>query len=190
MNDVEFARIVGRQYRAAIRMLRHAIEACPDELWDRRDDEAPPWAHALHVIFYTRLYLLDGLGSPLGEGNATEAMRIVGLPLKDFSESELSRIAQTMGMEGITRRDCRPPRVPTKAELLERVDKTLATLAAAMEQVAAGAADAPNPMPWMTGTRGELLLYNLRHVQHHTGRLHSMLGRRGVHVDWVGSVDA
>src|SRR5690348_5777148 len=109
MNDAEFARILGRQYRAAIEMLRNAIDACPDALWDLRDDEAPPWAHALHVIFYTRLYLLDRLDSPLGAGNATEAMRIIGLPLKDLSEPELARIGEALGMGGITRREFRTP---------------------------------------------------------------------------------
>jgi hypothetical protein len=36
------------------------------------------------------------------------------------------------------------------------------------------------------GDRPDVLLYNLRHIQHHVGRLHGTLGRRGVQLEWHG----
>ena len=35
--------IIGRQFAAAIQMLRSAVEACPDDLWDERAYGTPFW---------------------------------------------------------------------------------------------------------------------------------------------------
>jgi hypothetical protein len=43
----------------------------------------------------------------------------------------------------------------------------------------------PNIMPWSGPTLADRLVYNLRHAQHHIGRLHSILGRNKIHVPWV-----
>ena len=64
MSDDHFAEILRRQYAAAMKMLRGVIEKCPEELWDARQDEAPPWQQMLHALFYTRLYLLPSINGP------------------------------------------------------------------------------------------------------------------------------
>lgn len=187
MDNKGFAEVVGRQYTAALRMLRNAIERCPDDVWSYRDGlEAPFWAHALHTLFYTRLYLLDALGNADDAENAAIAMRLIGMPLKDTSGPEMRRVGDAMG--GITLPKYETPRVPTKAELLERLDKCLGALATAMEQAAEGGADGPSPMFWIKGSRWDLLIYNLRHIPQHLGRLHSMLGRRGIKLEWLGGL--
>ena len=33
--------VIGRQFAAAIQMMRLAIEACPEDLWDDRADGSP-----------------------------------------------------------------------------------------------------------------------------------------------------
>ena len=48
--------IVG-QYRAALAMLRTAIETCPDDLWDAAVGRHAFWLIAYHAMFYTDLYL-------------------------------------------------------------------------------------------------------------------------------------
>ena len=40
-------------------MLRSAIEACPDDLWDDRAHGAPFWHLAYHALFYADFYLSD-----------------------------------------------------------------------------------------------------------------------------------
>ena len=35
--------VIGRQFAAAIQMLRSAVEACPDDLWDERAYGTPFW---------------------------------------------------------------------------------------------------------------------------------------------------
>ncbi len=51
--------VIGRQFAAAIQMLRSAIEACPDDLWDDRADGTPFWHLTYHALFYTDFYLSD-----------------------------------------------------------------------------------------------------------------------------------
>ena len=46
------------QYHAALKTLRHAIEKCPDALWDDPADGAAPfWRVVYHTLFYTHFYL-------------------------------------------------------------------------------------------------------------------------------------
>jgi hypothetical protein len=98
-------------------------------------------------------------------------------------------MAATIGYTGLTEASFTTARTPTQDEALVLLEETGSTFRKAMEQMRSpGAADAANPMPWMRGTRAELLLYSLRHLHQHLGRLHSMLGRAGVKVDWIGGL--
>ncbi len=45
------------QYHAGLRMLRQAIEVCPDDLWEGGDHPNQFWHVAYHGLFYTHLYL-------------------------------------------------------------------------------------------------------------------------------------
>ena len=51
--------VIGRQFAAAIQMLRSAVEACPDDLWDERTHGTPFWHLAYHALFFTDFYLSD-----------------------------------------------------------------------------------------------------------------------------------
>jgi hypothetical protein len=169
--------------------MRNAIVNCTDELWERRSAEAAFWQHALHVLFYTRLYCFESLAAAVGANNGAHVMAMIGLPLKDSSEQELQRMAATIGYTGMTEASFTTPVVPSRQQVLGYLEMTLSTSRRAMEQISApGAAVVKNPMPWMSGTRADLLLYNLRHVMLHLGRLHSMLGREGIRVNWVGGM--
>ena len=51
--------VIGRQFAAAIQMLRSAVEACPDDLWDDYAHGTPFWHLAYHSLFYADFYLSD-----------------------------------------------------------------------------------------------------------------------------------
>jgi hypothetical protein len=177
MTDNHFADILRRQYTASLRMLRGVIEKCPDELWDTRDDEAPAWQQALHTLFYARLYLLaDVRGSEAAE-NGQSVLRLIG-----EERAKPDSVGKTMW--SLTKKDYRPPRVPAKQELLECLARCESSLDTALNDIASGGGSTPSPAEWIKGDRAHLLLYNLRHIQHHVGRLHGTLGRRGVKLEW------
>ncbi len=43
--------VIRSQYHAALDMLGAAIEACPDDVWDRPADENRTWQVAYHMLF-------------------------------------------------------------------------------------------------------------------------------------------
>src|SRR3954452_8663872 len=183
MDDQHFADILRSQYGAALKMLRAAIEKCPEDLWAARSDEAPFWQQALHTIGFTRLYLLPVLLGPESDAHSAAMARLIGEPPpKDSSEPERRRIG--MAVWSLTKRDVQPARVPTREELLDRV----AAIEAAVERMIADLLrDGPqcaSPMPWAGSSRGAVQVYNIRHAQHHIGRLNGLLGRRGIALDW------
>lgn len=190
MDDTSLSRAIDGQYRAALAMLRRAIESCPEPLWDAREGgEAPFWQQAMHTLFYTHLYLQASERSDEAWAGAEEAMRLLGRPMRDHSAPEIERLAGSMS--SLTEPDAKPSRVVTRQELLGMLGRCERSLAVAVGRVADGGALVPHPMGWMTGSALDLLLYNLRHVQHHTGRLHSLLGRHGVRrLAWVGGMPA
>lgn len=177
MSDDHFAEILRRQYAAAMKMLRGVIEKCPEELWDARQDEAPPWQQMLHALFYTRLYLLPSINGPEADENRNVALRLIG-------DNETQAGTEGRAMWSLTKKDHHPARVPTKPELLERLLKCESALEAALSDIAQGRGADPSPADWIKGDRAHLLLYNLRHLQHHVGRLHGTLGKRGIQLAW------
>lgn len=150
--DPAWREVVWGQFGAALDMLGNAIRDCPAALWD--DPARPPrfGSVAFHTLFWLDLYLHGSV-----EGFA---------PPAPFTLDELD----PAGVE--------PARAFTQDELLaylahgrERCRATLAGLTA--ERAARRCA-----FGWGEVRFLELLLYNLRHVQHHTGQLHLLLRQR------------
>ena len=146
----EFCRSsIRQQFHAAIDMLANAITACPDSVWSG-EGRGAFWYLAFHVLFFLDLYL-----SPEGEPRfhppppfgLTELEHEVTLPEPVYSKSEL------LGY-------------------LEHCRKKLNTLMAGTTD--AWLAD-PCPFPYRAMSNGELLLYNMRHVQHHAAQLNLLL---------------
>ena len=151
---------VKSQYHAALEMLRQAIEACPESLWDDPGYESPFWHIAYHVLFYTHLYLQpteqdfvpwekqqDGYTSLASDGETAG---------KPYSREEVLAYLQL----------CH-----------EQVE----------EQVTAVDLEAGSGFYWLPFDKLELQFYNIRHIQQHTGELYERLGAAGgPELRWVG----
>jgi uncharacterized damage-inducible protein DinB len=140
---------IRQQFHAAIDMLANAIEACPDSVWSGQEPR-PFWYLAFHVLFFTDLYLSECDESGFH-------------PPPPFGLTELA--------PGFVP----PERVYSKDELLgyfEHCRKKLDGVIAEMTET--WAAD-PCPFAYRAMSNGELLLYNMRHVQHHAAQLNMML---------------
>jgi hypothetical protein len=138
------------QIRAALRMLRSAIEACPNSLWDRETDHNRVWMLAYHTLYFAHLYL-----SP-SEAAFEPFERVVeGCP--GFGQTDLGDWSE-LG----------PGDVYAKSDIFaycDHIDERVAEL------VQATPFDAPSGFHWLPFSRGEAHLYNLRHIQHHAGQL-------------------
>lgn len=144
--------IIWQQFGASIDMLENAIKACPDEVWGNRIDFWEFWYLAYHTIFWLDLYMTDV---------AEEEFR----PPKPYTLTELDPAGAL------------PDRIYTKVELLSYLDlgrqKARAKVAGLTEEdVARKCSSRPSL------TVVELLLYVMRHMQHHAAQLNLLLRQR------------
>ena len=154
--------IVQSQFLATLAMLKQAIEACPEEMWA---DPAPHnkfWHTAYHSLFFTHFYL-----------HPTEA---------DYVPWEKHRSEVTSLQPDDDPNTLTPS---TKAEVLEYLAFCQEQV---KEKIAASDLAAESGFYWLPFNTLEKHLYNLRHVQQHTGELFERLGQAGIEVGWVGKV--
>ena len=155
-----FKTVVWGQFGAAIDMLENAITACPDEVWSdpsrrpewSKNDIVGYWYLVFHTLFWLDYYLSDqtkGFQPPAPF--TLDEMDPAGLlPDRPYSKEQLGRYLEHC------RRKCR--------EAIEALDEKRA-----FETKCSTRPDL---------TVAELLLYNMRHVQHHTAQLNLILRQK------------
>ena len=148
MDDV-WRQVVWRQFGAALEMLGNAVRACPEGLWGDRGRRPEFWHVVYHTLFYLDLYL-----SGSAEGFA---------PPAPFTLDELDPA-------GVM-----PERVYTKGELLDYLGHCRAKCRATVGALTDEAARERRAFEWVEMDSAELLLYNMRHVQHHAAQLNLLL---------------
>ena len=150
--DSEWNKILWQQFGAAIDMLENAVRACPEELWGKRSEQPEFWYVVYHTLFFLDLYLS---GSVKGFS-----------PPPPFNMDELDPAGLM------------PERVYTKDELLDYLEhgrgKCRATLAALTQERARERC----LFSWGEMSFAELLLDNMRHVQHHAAQLNLILRQK------------
>lgn len=165
--------VIGRQFAAAIQMMRLAIQACPDELWDDRKEGTPFWHLAYHALFYTDFYLSkDEKTFQSIDGHEDKANFLPG----DYHE--YGGIVTT------------PRKAFTRDQLLDYADHCLIKCQETFGKLTDKRALERCGFWWYELNVGEFLLNNLRHAQHHTGQLILLLRRRAdIGIEWLGSKD-
>lgn len=150
--DTNLKTIIWQQFGASIDMLENAIRACPEALWGDRSQQPEFWYVAFHTLFFIDLYLSD---SDVGFS-----------PPAPFTLDELDE------------RGLLPERVYAKEELQSYLahgrEKCRTTVAAMTEERASRRCG----FYWLDLSVGEMLLYNMRHVQHHAGQLNLILRQK------------
>jgi len=156
MNDAWKA-ILWQQFGAAIDMLENAMHACPDRTWSN-GDEKPKWVNRDVVGFwylvYHTLFWLDFYSSASEEKFA---------PPSPFTLTELDP-------EGLL-----PDRPYTKEELQRYLNYGRQKCRASIEALTDNKEQARRTFPWGEISAAELLLHNMRHVQHHAAQLNLLL---------------
>jgi hypothetical protein len=148
-----------QQFGAAINMLENAMTACPNELWN----EEPKFCQlSHHTLFFLYYYLSDETPD---EQEYT--------PPPPFTKSEFEDVPtfiwytqnELMGYAKLCRQRLHQQLSENTAE--ELLTKRFVNA-------------------YRDFTLFELLLYNMRHVQHHTAQLNLLLRQKGIlPPDWV-----
>ena len=156
--------ILVRQFGATAQMLQESIESCPEPIWTKGLGGAAFWHLAYHTIFFLDFYLhkreVDFVPAPFHRENASY---LETAPSGEpYSKTRLLEYLQQV----------RKRAQPILAELTED-DLT-----------------APSPVSWYSIPRGEFLLNNLRHTQHHIGQLNMILRAHGASPpQWQGGCE-
>jgi DinB superfamily len=147
--DMTFKAIVGRQFGAAIDMLENALLACPDELWNDRSRCREFWYVVYHTLFFLDLHLSGSV-----EGFA---------PPAPFTLDELDPAGLL------------PERPYTKDELQTYLEHGRRKCRATIDALTDESGRQRCGFEWVDVSVAELLLYNMRHVQHHAAQLNLIL---------------
>lgn len=143
--DSTLKQTLWNQLGAAIDMLENALIMCPEELWDT---DSKFWYNGYHVLFFLDYYLTE------------EPEKF--LPPEPFTLSEFEP-------------DTMPERVYTKEELL----RYLGYCRKKCNSFINGLTEDSIKRRWVNDYKNfsipELLIYNLRHVQHHVAQLNMIL---------------
>ena len=143
--------VLTRQYEASLCMLDGCVRRCPAEHWEGKIGNGTFRQVAYHTLFFTDLYL---------------------------SRAKAALEQREVHRRGGTRRIGADPdgglaKAETRAYLAVCRSKAVETLAAETLESLQG----PSGFSKLRFSRGELHLYNIRHVQHHTGQLSAYLRR-------------
>lgn len=150
------------QFLATLEMLKQAIKLCPDEIWADPEPKNKFWHIAFHTLFFAHFYL-----------HPTE---------EDFVAWEKHR-DEAVSLQPADDHSAVEPY--SQAEMLEYLTFCERQV---REKVAASDLEAESGFYWLSFTTLEKHLYNIRHVQLHTGELCERLGQVGIDVGWVGLV--
>lgn len=165
MNSTDLTSALICQYEAALTMLRAAIQATPNAIWDSADYENQTWRLAYHTLHYTKMYLTASFESFSPWDDAIAGAESLGGSWEDPDSSVI--------VEGVHTRD----------ELVAYLESLLSELPQA---ITALPLEAESGFAWYPCSRLELHLNSIRHIQHHTGQIIERLRTNGVTgIDWV-----
>jgi uncharacterized damage-inducible protein DinB len=148
-----------QQYDAAITMLENAVKACPEWLWDNNDKGPAFWQVLYHTTYYLDLYF-----SEFDETLSTS-------PKHDGTAHRLETV---------------PERTRSKVELLELLSGARLKCLSVLDALNQTYLERSTPFEWQSFNRANLVLDNLRHVQHHVGQLALLLRREAnLDLEWI-----
>ncbi len=156
MQEDAIRQVVQGQYGAALAMLRATVTQCPETLWNDPADKNRFWHVAYHALFYVHLYLTPSLDDFQPWAKHRE----------EYGRLDVTRVTPY-----------------TQDEVLEFLD---VCVAGAAQRMATLDFAAPSGFHWLPMNKLELQLYNIRHLQTHTGELAERLSQRAdIDVGWV-----
>jgi hypothetical protein len=156
------------QYSASLAMLKNAVAACDNALWNDTSHKNRFWHMAYHALFYTDLYLSSDEQHFTPWTKHRADYQVLGDKLP-WPPHHAPKIGEPY----------------TQAEILEYCDVLQSSLS---ERMAALDFEAASGFFWLPFSKFELHIYNIRHLQHHTGQLIDRLRElKQISIGWIGS---
>jgi uncharacterized damage-inducible protein DinB len=146
--------VIQSQYHAALTMLENSVKGCPVSLWEDKTYKNQYWQIAFHTLYYTHYYL----------GDFETSFEPWEKYKKDYQY--LTPSSSALFIEPYSQQDVLEYLKFCRKQVDERIPNTRL--------------DNPSGLEWLPTTKLELLLYNLRHIQHHAGQL---IDRLRIHSD-------
>lgn len=153
--------VLQRHFDPTIEMLRQALEACPDDLWDARDTGAPLWQLAYHVL----------LGIDYWFRESSE-----GFAFPPFHTREAMLESGEV-----------PDQALTRAQIEGYLEQVYARSHALLDRLTPKGLLREAAFPGGSWTVADRLLVQIRHVQHHVGQMNHLLKQKtGAAPGWQG----
>lgn len=156
-----FKMILTGQFEASLAMLNQCVRLCPPEHWEGMIANGTFRMIAYHTLFFADLYL-----SP----------REDAFELRDLHQRGGAAPAE-WERKPEDRVDGAPRIGLPKDDTLGYVDICRAKMLEVVASETPASLEGPSGFSWLPISRGELHLYNIRHVQHHTGQMSAYLRR-------------
>ena len=154
--------ILWKEFGAAIDMLENAVAACPESRWK---DNSKFWYNAYHVIFFLDYYLTE----------EEEKFH----PPAPFTLSEFNAEGEM------------PERVYDKSELITYIRYCREKCRKLISELTDENMQKRFINKYRNYSRLEIIIYNMRHVQHQAGQLNLLLRQNGNEPpDWVSQTKA
>ncbi len=155
--------VIISQYRASLKMLMNVIEKCPDNLWEDASYESAYWRIVYHALFFTALYM------------SKDEQQFVRWSKHIADYNDLGSLAE----------DGQPliiAEIYQKGELMDYAQ----SISDSVEVFVIDKFEDDSGFYWLPMTKFELHIYNIRHLQHHTGQLIERLHQNGISgIGWV-----
>ncbi len=156
---------IASQFLAALTMLEKAVQTCPDELWFSTARQNRFWHIAYHAVFYVHFYL--GPGEDRFQPWQKHRPNYQFLGPTPWPPFERPKVEEPF----------------SKSDILEYIEFCRRELNPSLDAYDLAA---PSGFHWLPFNKLELHLYDLRHLQHHTGQLLDRLRTdAGIGIGWV-----
>lgn len=151
-----FLDAIKENYLALMKMLEYTITLCSDELWSADSINPKFWQEVYHTIYYLDYYFND---------DWKERPNHFEIP------GHLEKMPET---------------VLSKEDLQAYLDEVRKKCINLIDNLTDNELQKKDSFYWTGGTLSHRLIYNIRHSQHHIGKINFILRSRGLEVaTWV-----
>jgi len=163
-----FKQLLVSQFEASLCTLAHAVEQCPEELWNAPVARYLFCQVAFHTLFFTDVYL--------------------GLSPESLTQQPFHRANAALFGDYEQMQEREPVTLYDRPQIMGYLDFCRSKASEAISMETAESLAAPAQFARRHFSRAELYLYNIRHIQHHAAQLIMRLRLDSdIDVSWIGA---